>query len=44
MIDVCDDTGSIIQSGSWRNEIKGNCALRPFNHMPRRSSMMKATQ
>lgn len=42
-MDVCDENGLIIQSGSWRNEIEGNGALRPFNHIPRRSPM-DATQ
>jgi len=39
MIDSCDNFGSIIQPGSWRNEVVGNCALRPLNQIPRRSSM-----
>lgn len=42
-MDVCDENGLIIQSGSWRNEIEGSGALRPFNHIPRRSPM-DATQ
>lgn len=38
-IDSYDNFGSITQPGSWRNEVVGNCALRPLNQIPRRSSM-----
>lgn len=36
-IDVCDNTGVIIQPGSWRREIGENCAIRPIDQVPRRS-------
>jgi len=39
MIDLYDNFGTITQPGSWRNEVVGNCALRPLNQIPRRSSM-----
>lgn len=29
-IDICDNTGVIIQPDSWRREIGENCAIRPI--------------
>jgi len=36
-IDICDNTGVIIQPGSWRREIGENCAIRRIDQVPRRS-------
>ena len=37
IINICDDTGIIIQSSSWRRENGRNYATRPIDQIPLRS-------
>lgn len=34
--DTCNDNGSLIQEGSWRQDVPDSCAIRSLEEVPRR--------